>query len=155
MSVLWSVSVAIVVAWALTLAKTPSSIAELMRAFFRGAGDLLPIATILLLALALGDVAQTLGTGPYIAGLVSGNVPGLLLAPLVFVVSAFIAFSVGSSWGTFAIMIHRSAIPRCWRPWPRPPTTSNTFARSSPTRSWRRPSPRPGSCCSDSSSRHR
>ena len=104
-SVLWSVSVAIVVAWALTLAKTPSSIAELMRAFFRGAGDLLPIATILLLALALGDVAQTLGTGPYIAGLVSGNVPGLLLAPLVFVVSAFIAFSVGSSWGTFAIMI--------------------------------------------------
>lgn len=104
-SVLWSVSVAIVVAWALTLAKTPSTIAELMRAFFRGAGDLLPIATILLLALALGDVAQTLGTGPYIAGVVSGNVPGVLLAPLVFLVSAFIAFSVGSSWGTFAIMI--------------------------------------------------
>ena len=29
----------------------------------------------------------------------------VLLAPLVFLVSAFIAFSVGSSWGTFAIMI--------------------------------------------------
>ena len=28
-----------------------------------------------------------------------------LLAPLIFLVSAFIAFSVGSSWGTFAIMI--------------------------------------------------
>ena len=28
-----------------------------------------------------------------------------MLAPLVFLVSAFIAFSVGSSWGTFAIMI--------------------------------------------------
>jgi Na+/H+ antiporter NhaC len=28
-----------------------------------------------------------------------------LLAPLIFIVSAFIAFSVGSSWGTFAIMI--------------------------------------------------
>jgi Na+/H+ antiporter NhaC len=104
-SVLWSVSVAIAVAWALTLAKTPSTIAELMRAFFKGAGDLLPIATILLLALALGDVAQTLGTGTYIAGLVSGKVPAVLLAPLVFLVAAFIAFSVGSSWGTFAIMI--------------------------------------------------
>jgi Na+/H+ antiporter NhaC len=29
----------------------------------------------------------------------------MFLAPLVFLVSAFIAFSVGSSWGTFAIMI--------------------------------------------------
>ena len=29
----------------------------------------------------------------------------MLLAPLIFIVSAFIAFSVGSSWGTFAIMI--------------------------------------------------
>jgi Na+/H+ antiporter NhaC len=28
-----------------------------------------------------------------------------MLAPLVFITSAFIAFSVGSSWGTFAIMI--------------------------------------------------
>ena len=29
----------------------------------------------------------------------------MLLPPLVFILSAFIAFSVGSSWGTFAIMI--------------------------------------------------
>jgi Na+/H+ antiporter NhaC len=93
------------VAWALTLTGTSLAIAGLMRAFFKGAGDLLPIATILLLALALGDVAQMLGTGTYVAGIVSGNVPAVLLAPLVFLVSAFIAFSVGSSWGTFAIMI--------------------------------------------------
>ncbi len=104
-SVLWSVSFGIVVAWALTFARTSSTIADLMRVFFKGAGDLLPIATILLLALALGDIAQALGTGPYVANAVSGNVPGVLLAPLVFLVSAFIAFSVGSSWGTFAIMI--------------------------------------------------
>jgi Na+/H+ antiporter NhaC len=104
-SVLWSVCTGIVVAWALTLTGTSHTIADLMRAFFKGAGDLLPIATILLLALAMGDVAQLLGTGTYVAGIVSGNVPGVLLAPLVFLVSAFIAFSVGSSWGTFAIMI--------------------------------------------------
>jgi Na+/H+ antiporter NhaC len=76
-----------------------------MQVFMKGAGDLLPIAIILLLALALGDVAQALGTGLYVANLVSGNIPPVLLAPLVFLVSAFIAFSVGSSWGTFAIMI--------------------------------------------------
>jgi Na+/H+ antiporter NhaC len=59
----------------------------------------------LLFALALGDVAQALGTGVYVAGIVGNTIPGPLLAPLIFVVSAFIAFSVGSSWGTFAIMI--------------------------------------------------
>jgi tetracycline resistance efflux pump len=104
-SVLWSVSFAIAVAWTMTLIKGDSSIAELMQTFMKGAGDLLPIAIILLLALALGDVAVELGTGVYVANLVSGNVPPVLLAPLVFLVSAFIAFSVGSSWGTFAIMI--------------------------------------------------
>jgi tetracycline resistance efflux pump len=104
-SVLWSVCFAIVVAWITTLAKGDSSVGELMQVFMKGAGALLPIAIILLLALALGDVAMTLGTGTYVANLVGENIPGVFLAPLVFLVSAFIAFSVGSSWGTFAIMI--------------------------------------------------
>ena len=104
-SVLWSVCFAIVVAWTMTLIKGDSSVAELMQVFMKGAGDLLPIAIILLLALALGDVANVLGTGVYVANLVSGNISQVFLAPLVFLVSAFIAFSVGSSWGTFAIMI--------------------------------------------------
>jgi len=104
-SVLWSVCFAIFVAWTMTLIKGHSSVGELMQVFMKGAGDLLPIAIILLLALTLGDVANALGTGVYVANLVSGNISPVFLAPLVFLVSAFIAFSVGSSWGTFAIMI--------------------------------------------------
>ena len=104
-SVLWSVSFAILVAWMMTLIKGVCSVSDLMQDFMKGAGALLPIAAILLLALALGDVARTLGTGTYVANLVGENIPALFLAPLVFLVSAFIAFSVGSSWGTFAIMI--------------------------------------------------
>ncbi|MGB5719062.1 MAG: Na+/H+ antiporter NhaC family protein, partial [Woeseiaceae bacterium] len=104
-SVLWSICFAITVAWVMALVSGDSSVSELMKAFMKGASDLLPIAIILLLALTLGDVANALGTGVYVAGLVSGNIPPALLAPLVFLVSAFIAFSVGSSWGTFAIMI--------------------------------------------------
>ncbi len=104
-SVLWSVSFAIVVAWVMTLMKGDSSVTELMQIFMKGAGSMLPIAIILLLALALGDVANTLGTGVFVANIVGENIPTVLLAPLIFLVSAFIAFSVGSSWGTFAIMI--------------------------------------------------
>jgi Na+/H+ antiporter NhaC len=104
-SVLWSVIFALVVAWIMNFIHGEHSINELMRIFMKGAGGLLPIATILLFALALGDVAQELGTGIYVANLVGETIPEPLLAPLIFLVSAFIAFSVGSSWGTFAIMI--------------------------------------------------
>ena len=104
-SVLWAVITALLVSWAMILGKKSSSVNELMRIFMKGAGNLLPIATILLFALALGDVAIELGTGIYVAGVVGDTIPGPLLAPLIFIVSSFIAFSVGSSWGTFAIMI--------------------------------------------------
>lgn len=104
-AILWSVCLAIGVAWVMILGSGKSTVNELMRIFMKGAGDLLPIGAILLLALALGDVANLLGTGAYIAGVAGAAVPTYLLAPLLFLVSAFIAFSVGSSWGTFAIMI--------------------------------------------------
>jgi tetracycline resistance efflux pump len=104
-SILWAVSFGLLVSWVMILAKGGSSINELMRIFMKGAGSLLPIAIILVLALALGDVAKALGTGTYVANVVGDAVAVPLLAPLIFITSAFIAFSVGSSWGTFAIMI--------------------------------------------------
>ena len=104
-SVLWAVIVGIVVAWGMNFVHGEHSVNELMRLFMKGAGGMLPISTILLFALALGDIANLLGTGVYVAGVVGATVPEPLLAPLVFIASAFIAFSVGSSWGTFAIMI--------------------------------------------------
>lgn len=104
-AILWAVSAAIVSIWIMLLARGGTRINDLMVVFMKGAGKLLPIATILLLALTLGDVAKLLGTGPFVAGVVGANVPEFLLAPLIFLVAAFIAFSVGSSWGTFAIMI--------------------------------------------------
>jgi tetracycline resistance efflux pump len=46
-----------------------------MSVSLRGAGGLLPVALILLLALALGDVTDALGTGEFVSRLVSDNVP--------------------------------------------------------------------------------
>ncbi len=104
-SVLWAVICALIVSWCMNLSNGRQSIDQLMTLFMKGASSLLPIATILLFALALGDIARELGTGIYVAGIVGEAIPGPLITPLVFLVSAFIAFSVGSSWGTFAIMI--------------------------------------------------
>jgi tetracycline resistance efflux pump len=70
-----------------------------------GAGDMTGIGLILLLAFALGEVTVDLQTGPYLASLVDGLLNPVYLAGLVFVISALISFSTGTSWGTFSIMI--------------------------------------------------
>jgi Na+/H+ antiporter NhaC len=70
-----------------------------------GAGDMMGIGLILLLAFALGEVTVELQTGPYLASLVEGLLNPVYLAALVFLISAMISFSTGTSWGTFSIMI--------------------------------------------------
>ncbi len=104
-SVLWAVMAALAMAWILLLAQRGSTIDELTRTGLKGAGGLVPLALILLLALALGDVANALGTGDYVAQVTADVLPPVIFLPLVFLVSAGIAFSTGTSWGTFAIML--------------------------------------------------
>jgi tetracycline resistance efflux pump len=104
-SVLWAVLAGLAVAWLLLLAQRAASVDELTRVGLRGAGGLVGLALVLLLALALADVAKALGTGAYVAGLVAGNIPTVVFLPLVFLVGAFVAFATGTSWGTFAIML--------------------------------------------------
>ncbi|MXV95765.1 MAG: C4-dicarboxylate ABC transporter [Gemmatimonadetes bacterium] len=104
-AVLWGSLGGLAAAWILLLAQRAYSVNELVKIALRGAGGLVPLALILLLALALGDVTGELGTGEYVAGLTEGVLAPAVLLPLAFVVSAAIAFSIGSSWGTFAIMI--------------------------------------------------
>lgn len=104
-SVLWASLGALASAWFLLLAQRAYSVDALVRIALRGAGGLVPLALILLLALALGDVAGQLGTGAFVAGVADGVLPPVVFLPLVFLVSSAIAFSIGSSWGTFAVMI--------------------------------------------------
>jgi tetracycline resistance efflux pump len=104
-SVLWSVLAGLAAAWLLLLAQRAYSQDELVKIGLKGAGGLIPLALILLLAIALGDVAEALGTGVYVAQVTGGVLPPFLFLPLVFIVAAAIAFSTGTSWGTFAIML--------------------------------------------------
>jgi tetracycline resistance efflux pump len=104
-SVLWAVLVGLATAWMLLLAQRAYTLDELVRIGLRGIGGLVPLALILLLAIALGNVAKELGTGVYVAQLTTGLLPPVLFLPLVFAVAAAIAFSTGTSWGTFAIML--------------------------------------------------
>ena len=55
---------------------------ELVRIGLKGAGGLVPLALILLLALALGDVVDVLGTGIYVAQVTAGTMPNYVYLPL-------------------------------------------------------------------------
>ncbi len=104
LSVLWAVSSGVAVSMILARAQgffTFPQMAELVIIGFR---ELIGVATILALALAIGAVCRELGTGPWVAATVSPWINAVTAAPLVFVASAFIAFSTGTSWGTWAIM---------------------------------------------------
>ena len=72
---------------------------------FLGAKKLFGIAMILLFAFAIGKVTTDLGTGLYLASLADENLSIYLLGAVIFLLSSLIAFSTGTSWGTFSIMI--------------------------------------------------
>ena len=75
----------------------------------KGITAMLPAIVILVLAWAIGPVIkEDLKTGLYLANLAKESLSThtLLLLPFfLFLISAFISFSTGTSWGCFAIMI--------------------------------------------------
>ncbi len=72
-----------------------------------GIGSIVPPMLILILSWSLGGVCrQMIGTGVFISGFVSrSNLPLGFLPLLIFVIAAVMSFSMGTSWGTFGMLI--------------------------------------------------
>lgn len=94
-----------VVAMIMYMARRVLSIKDCMENFITGIKAMIPALTILVLAWSIGDVAGLVGTGNYVSELVSETLPNWIIPFAIFVASAFMAFSTGTSWGTFAIMM--------------------------------------------------
>jgi len=73
--------------------------------FYQGLGEMIPVTMILLFAIFIGKVIGDLGTADYLAHLLSGTISPLFMPLLLFLVSGITAFSTGTSWGTFSIMM--------------------------------------------------
>ena len=104
-SVLWSVLTAIIVAGLISLIQRILTLKEVMDYTLKGISGLVPLAILMILAFSIGDTCRTLGTGIYVASLSKDLLSPSFIAPILFISSAFISFSTGTSWGTFAIMI--------------------------------------------------
>lgn len=105
LSVFVAIYVALFIAIIGTLWSTSGSLQRVIQGIGQGAWKILPLAVILWLAITLGDVTKALGTGDYLTGLLNTSVPQYFIPALVFLLSALTAFAIGSSWGTFALMI--------------------------------------------------
>ncbi len=104
-SVLWAVILGLVVGAIAYRSQRIMKTRELTDVFMKGVGGLIPVAALMMLAFAIGDTCEALGTGPFVAQAVKSTLNPGLIPSVVFIVSCFIAFSTGTSWGTFAIMI--------------------------------------------------
>ncbi len=106
-AVYWAVFTATMFAWLLYRGQGILKLPELVSVSLQGASGMLPLAFLMVLAFAIGRLCgdEGLSTGSYVASLVNQDVASVWVVPLLFLIAGAIAFSTGTSWGTFAIML--------------------------------------------------
>ncbi|ASJ08036.1 sodium:proton antiporter [Thermococcus siculi] len=106
-ALLWGSFVMVLVASLMLLGRKKMSIEEWEDTVVKGMKQMLFANTILVLAWSLGTAADAVGTGQYIIDLATSS--GANLGPwmplIMFLAAMFVAFTTGTSWGTFAIMV--------------------------------------------------
>lgn len=96
---------AVVVSTICILLDRQVSLSEYRTAWIVGMKSMLGAILILLFAWTINNVVGDMKTGVYLSSLVSDSLPVAVLPALLFILTAIMAFSTGTSWGTFGIML--------------------------------------------------
>ena len=80
---------------------------EFMECLPEGFRAMVPAILILTFAWTLSGITGLLGAKEFVAGILahSTNIMNILLPVIVFCIAVFLAFSTGTSWGTFSILL--------------------------------------------------
>ena len=83
------------------------SFVECMNALPEGFKSMTPAILVLTFAWTLKGMTDSLGAADFVAGLVEKSAGSFMsfLPAIIFLVSVFLAFATGTSWGTFGILI--------------------------------------------------
>lgn len=81
------------------------SYGDTIKACGQGILEMVPVAMLLVFAFCLSGICGELNIGTFISGITAAHIPNAVVPVLVFITGSLMAFSTGSSWGTFAIMI--------------------------------------------------
>jgi Na+/H+ antiporter NhaC len=79
------------------------SVKHLMDGIGTGLKGVVVASVILLLAVTLGTITKETGAASYLVDLLGNAIPYWTLPGLLFVLTVAIAFSTGTSWGTYAV----------------------------------------------------
>ena len=104
-SVLYSVLISLLISAIAYRMQKIMNIKEMATTALKGMSGMVSMALLMVFAFAIGNLCNELGTGEYVARITHRWLSPSLAPLLVFLTSCFIAFSTGTSWGTFAIMI--------------------------------------------------
>jgi len=104
-SILYGILTALGVSYVFYRSRGVMRTGEFIKISFQGMRHLLGVVVILALAFSMNAVCKKLQTGFYVSGILGENLPAFVIPAMIFVISAFIAFATGTSWGTFAIML--------------------------------------------------
>ena len=98
---------ALIAAAAMYLPRGLTTLSSYMDGMAEGVKSMVSAIMILVLAWSLGGVCRyMIGTGPFVSDVLNGLGVGLEFLPaVIFAVSAFIGFSMGTSWGTIALVL--------------------------------------------------
>jgi len=77
---------------------------EITNTAMAGIKGIMPAVIILAFAYALNDLSAALNTAQYIISVTESWLTPSVLPMLAFLITGFVAFSTGTSWGTYAIM---------------------------------------------------
>jgi Na+/H+ antiporter NhaC len=81
------------------------SIRGLAQTAMQGIKGVMPAVMILALAYCINQLSQELGTARFVVSVTETWMAPALIPMVAFVISAFISFATGTSWGTYAIMV--------------------------------------------------
>ena len=103
----WGSIIAVMIAFIYLLCRKVISFKDATGCITKGFVAMVPAMLILTFALTLKNITGLLGAADYVAGLVEGAAEGLfsMLPAVIFLVAMGLAFSTGTSWGTFGILI--------------------------------------------------
>ncbi len=104
-SVMWAVISATALLFIMVLGSKVMTVKAVSSATVTGIKNMLVVVGILVLSFAFGDAVKAFGTGIYVSGILSADLPLLLVAPVIFLTASAMAFATGSSWSTFAVLI--------------------------------------------------
>lgn len=104
-SILIATLVAVMTGLAMGMSQRLFDFREAMDIVVEGIKSMTLVYIILALAWSIGSVTSELGTADYLVSLTEASIPPSLVPVLLFLIGAVVAFTTGTSYGTFAIMI--------------------------------------------------